>query len=289
MITLRNNLLEASINPKGAELTTLTLLATGRNYMWNGDPAFWGKFSPVLFPIVGTLKDNTYHYKGKAYQLPRHGFARDRNFELSEKTADRAVFLLTDDAASRENYPFAFRFSLIYELKERELQVTYRVVNPADLPLFFSVGAHPAFAVPLEEGASYSDYVLEFELAETAGRWPISPDGLIEKHPIPLMDHSSRLPISRELFSKDALVFKGLRSGWIRLVSEKYTAGWTFRYSGFPYMGIWAAKGADFVCIEPWCGIADPVSSDQEFTRKEGIHELAAGAVFERSWSIAPH
>lgn len=289
MITLKNNQLEATILPQGAELSSLVLRSTGRNYMWKGDPAFWGKYSPVLFPIVGTLKDNTYLYKGERYQLSRHGFARDRDFALVEQSESRAVFRLEDDTETRKQYPFAFRFSLIYELLNTTLKLTYRVENPASDSLYFSVGAHPAFAVPLEEGASYSDYALEFEQPETEGRWPISAEGLIEENPLPLLDQSILLPVTRELFSKDALVFKGLRSSWIRLVSDKHAAGWTFSYKDFPYMGIWAARGADFICIEPWCGIADPVNSNQDLTTKEGIQKLEAGGVFERSWSVTIH
>lgn len=283
---IENEFLKAEIKSKGAELCGLTDKATQLNYMWKGDPAFWGKHSPVLFPIVGALKDNTYYYGDKSYQLGRHGFARDRDFEVLEKSENEITFLLESDEETLQQFPFAFRFKIKYALSGKELTVTYSVVNPSDQPLLFSVGGHPAFALPLAEGTVYEDYYLEFEYEEAAGRWPISAEGLIEEAPVPIFSNSKKLPLSKSLFYKDALVFKQLRSQKLTLKTDKAAGGVEFKYPGFPYLGIWAAKNADFVCIEPWCGIADSVNSNQQFTDKEGINVLASGRVFERTWSV---
>ena len=150
--------------------------------------------------------------------------------------------------------------------------------------MYFSIGGHPAFNVPLVEGTEYTDYYLEFNKDEILPRWPISSEGLIEKIPEPFLQSGNILSLNKELFYKDALVFKNPASSMIFLLSNKTNHGLHFNFSGFPYLGIWAAKNADFVCIEPWCGIADSVHSDQQIINKEGINKLSAGEIFERKW-----
>jgi galactose mutarotase-like enzyme len=286
MFFIEDQQLRISIHPKGAELQSIYHKGHQTEYMWSGDPAFWGKHSPLLFPIVGTLKDNTYYYDGKPYQLSRHGFARDREFTVETQSAHAITFLLRSDEASLKVFPFAFELRISYRIDAGVLTTTYHVTNPAKSPIYFSVGGHPAFKVPLAPGTAYTDYSLEFDQPENAPRWPISKDGLIESQPQPLLDNTRRLPLTKELFAKDALVFKGLRSTEVTLRSDRTERGLTFKFPGFPFLGIWAAPGADFVCIEPWCGIADSVDTNQQWTEKEGINKLEAGASFERSWTL---
>ncbi len=286
MFTIEDKKLRVTIHPKGAELQSIYHKGNQTEYMWNGDPAFWAKHSPLLFPIVGTLKDNTYYYGDKPYQLSRHGFARDREFSVGVQTPEAITLLLRSDADTLAVFPFAFELRIGYQLTPEGLTTTYKVSNPAAEDLYFSVGGHPAFAVPLAAGTNYTDYYLEFDQEEKAPRWPISKDGLIEASPIPLLDDSKTLPLTKELFAGDALVFKGLRSSAVRLRSARTERGLRLSFPDFPFLGIWAAPGADFVCIEPWCGIADSVNSNQQWTDKEGINRLEAGGVFERSWTL---
>jgi galactose mutarotase-like enzyme len=286
MYTIENQSIKVSIHPKGAELQQLFRKADGVEYMWGGDPAFWGKHSPLLFPIVGTLKGNTYYYEGKGYSLSRHGFARDREFEMEKLDGDSIHFLLRSDDQTRAVFPFDFELRVIYRLLPGALSTTYRINNPSTQPMFFSVGGHPAFRVPLVADTEYSDYYLEFDGVETAPRWPISADGLIERKPTPLLEGTAVLRLTKSLFAKDALVFKNLVSTGVTLRSGKTLRGLRLDFPGFPYLGIWAAPGADFVCIEPWCGIADLVDSNQQLTGKEGINRLEGGGVFERSWTV---
>ena len=286
MLTIENQQLKISIQTKGAELQSIFQKDHQTEYMWNGDPAFWGKHSPLLFPIVGTLKDNTYYYGDKPYHLGRHGFARDREFQVETRSSDSLTFLLSNDDASLAVFPFAFQLRVIYRLTTDGLTVTYRVNNPAKDPLYFSVGGHPAFSVPLAAGTSYTDYYLEFDSVEDAPRWPISKDGLIEREPQPMLAHTRTLPLTKELFAKDAVVFKHLRSTGVTLRSARTQRGLRLEFPGFPFLGIWAAPGADFVCIEPWCGIADSVDGNQQWTGKEGINLLDSGGVFERTWTL---
>ncbi|WP_126246495.1 aldose 1-epimerase family protein [Chitinophaga rhizosphaerae] len=285
MTTIDNEILSVQISPKGAELQAIQRKDNHLEYLWSGDAAFWGKKSPVLFPIVGGLKNNQYRFNGKTYELGRHGFARDKIFELTEQTPHSATFVLTDDGDTLARYPFPFTLSIRYAVNDATLTVRYTVQNTGDQPMYFSIGAHPAFRVPLAEGTHYHDYALHFNAPENAALWPLSPEGQILDEPVAYFDNSQELPLTKELFLKDALVFKHLASNAISLRSDKTPHGLELRFPGFPYMGIWAAPNADFVCIEPWYGIADHVSASGDITRKEGIIELAPEAIFQREWS----
>lgn len=288
MISIENDRLKVVVKSKGAELDSIYNKETRLEYMWNGDPAFWGKKSPVLFPIVGTLKHDIYYFNHKEYSLARHGFARDMEFMLTDQTSTSVQFTLPNNETTLAMYPFSFRFAVIYSLHADELTVTYKIHNTSTDKMYFSVGGHPAFSVPLKDGTTYNDYYLEFNMPENAGRWPISRWGLIESPPVPFLNDTNRIPLTKELFYADALVFKDLRSTKISLRSDKIPNGLDFDFTGFPFLGIWAARNADFVCIEPWCGIADSVSTNQQLTDKEGIIELDSKRIFERSWKVRP-
>lgn len=285
MIHLKSKRLEAFIHPLGAELRSLKSLVTGLEYMWEGDPAFWGKVSPVLFPIVGSLKDNTYLFEGKSYALPRHGFAREREFKAEQPSENQAVFTLEQDEESLKSYPFPFRLQLIYEIQEETLHCTYKVHNPGDSPLWFSIGGHPAFKAPLMANTAYQEHYLQFNVVEPLERWLLE-DGLIANQCTPLEATLGRINLDPRLFYEDAIVLKNLRSGKVTLGSTRHAHGLDFCFEGFPYLGIWAAKNAPFVCIEPWCGHADTVGHHQQLTEKPGIEKLEAGANWERTWKV---
>ena len=285
-VLLENDFLKVEIVEKGAELKRVNHKQTGLEYMWNGDPAFWGKTSPILFPIVGTLKNDKYLYNGNSYALTRHGFARDSIFQVEEQKKEQVIFLLRSTHTSYENYPFDFELRVKYNLVEDILEVTYDVRNVGNDPMYFSIGGHPAFKVPLTEAPKYEDYFLQFNEQESLARWPISAQGLIQEEPIPLLTNSSVLKLTRALFKEDALVFKGLQSNRISIKSSLHNHGLDFYFEGFPYLGLWAAPGADFVCIEPWCGIADFVSHDQQLISKEGIQRIISQELWHRIWKV---
>ena len=283
MIHLSNDHLSADIHPDGAELRSLK--HHGREHLWSGDPAFWGKHSPVLFPIVGTVKGNVYTYEGKEYKLPRHGFARDKTFTAEVLSPSEARFTLADDESTRAVYPFAFRFHLNYKLYGARMILSYSVENPGVDDLYFCVGAHPAFAVPNAPGLSYEDYYLEFSEPETAGRWELE-SGLLKSAPVPFLNEAIRIPLSRELFAKDAIVLKGLRSSTLVLASAKDPHGVCFSIEGWPHLGLWAAPGADFLCIEPWQGHADHLDDDADIRTKEGVVRLEPGRTWSKAWWV---
>jgi galactose mutarotase-like enzyme len=239
-----------------------------------------------LFPVVGGLKDNTYQFEGNNYHLNRHGFARESVFEVENHSETSITFSLETSEATLKVYPFYFKFSLIYDIKGNKLSVTYKIENKAEKILYYSVGAHPAFNVPLVMGDTFTDYYLSFNSVESTGIYPILEDGLIANSPTPLLENTNVLPLTKELFYKDALIFKDLKSTEISIFNSKNKHGITISYSGFPYMGIWSAKDADFVCIEPWCGVADSTLTDGQISNKEGINQLAAAALFEREWYV---
>jgi galactose mutarotase-like enzyme len=286
MYQIESNQLLIRIDPKGAELKNVFHKLFAIEYMWGADPLFWAKTSPVLFPIVGTLKNNTYYYKEHPYSLTRHGFARDKTFHITEQRKDFIALSITSDADTLALYPFPFVFSILYQINNTELTVTYLIQNTGNDTMFFSVGGHPAFKVPLVEGTTYDDYKLLFEKMETLDSWPISKDGLIEKQPQALLEQSNVLPLRKDLFMKDALVLKHLQSSWVKFCSAKTEHGLQFTFTSFPYLGLWAAPGADFLCIEPWCGIADSVDTDQQLENKEGIIRLAPAASFNVQWKV---
>jgi galactose mutarotase-like enzyme len=287
-VTMENEHLKVTIKEKGAELNSVINKTTGLEYMWSGDPAFWGKTSPILFPIVGTLKKDTYSYKDKLYSLSRHGFAREATFQITTQREDSVIFSLSSTPASLQKYPFDFKLTVEYRLIQNNLEVIYVVTNGGRDDLYFSIGGHPAFKVPLVEATAYEDHYLEFEQKENCGRWPISPEGLIEERAVPFLQNSSVLTLTRALFKDDALVFKDLKSKKISLKSGAHQHGLDFYFSDFPYLGIWAAKSADFVCIEPWCGIADSVLHDQQLVSKEGIVKISKDESWTRSWKVRP-
>jgi galactose mutarotase-like enzyme len=286
MFILENEVLKVEVVSKGAELQSIVNKVFGIEYLWNGNAAVWSKRSPVLFPIVGSLKNNTFFYQGKPYQLPRHGFARDMDFEVEKQTPKEITLLLRSSAVTKINYPFDFEFRIRYQLLGDELSTEYMVKNTGNGILLFSVGGHPAFCLPFIAGTQFSDYYLRFEETENLSRWPISKDGLIQNHPIAVLEDTNRLKLQKSLFYGDALVFKYPASSEISLLSGKTPHGIQFQMGEFPFLGIWSAKDADFICIEPWCGIADSVNSDQQLEHKEGIEKTAAGKIFSRQWRI---
>jgi galactose mutarotase-like enzyme len=284
MLSLINDELTIGISPKGAELQSIFHQAHHCEYLWQGDAKYWGKRAPVLFPIVGQLKDDTYTFEGKSYHLPRHGFAREKEFEIEFSTAREATFLLRSNAESLNVFPFPFEFRLHYLLQENTLRVVCDVKNTGHSNMYFSVGGHPAFNVPLEHNLKMEDYFLELSSTEELTRYTLQ-KGLIHQ---PQLLHASNnhIPLSHELFYSDALVFKHLRSDHIALKSNKGARGLTCNMGDFPYLGIWSSKEAPFVCIEPWHGIADSTTHNNQLTEKEGIINLPSGHRWQASWQL---
>ncbi|WP_293745120.1 aldose 1-epimerase family protein [uncultured Pedobacter sp.] len=285
MITLENDYIKVSLAAKGAELQGLFSKETKLEYLWNANPKYWAKHSPVLFPIVGSLKNNSFIYQGKHYELPRHGFARDNVFNFEKLSESEGIFTLTQNVDTLKTYPFYFELKLKYQLIDRKLKLTYEVKNTGTSELLFSIGAHPAFAVPNTPDTVYEDYYLYFNADEQLTFWKLE-DGLVANETKNIALNARKLKLTHELFYNDALVFKNLQSNSISLLNTKNDNGLHFNFEEFPFFGIWAAPDAPFVCLEPWCGVADGVNHNQELSGKEGIIKLGAGKTWSRFWEV---
>jgi galactose mutarotase-like enzyme len=285
MITLENDYIKVSLAAKGAELQGLFSKETRLEYLWNANPKYWAKHSPVLFPIVGSLKNNSFNYQGKSYELPRHGFARDHVFNFEQISGTEAVFTLAQNEDTLKVYPFYFELKLWYRLIDRKLNLTYEVINTGTEELLFSIGAHPAFAVPNTPNTVYEDYYLAFNTDERLTFWKLD-DGLVADETEAIELGSHKLNLKHDLFYNDALVFKTLQSNCISLLNSKNDYGLHFHFEDFPFFGIWAATDAPFVCLEPWCGVADGVHHDQELIHKEGIIKLDVAESWSRFWEV---
>lgn len=278
-ISIQNNFLKATINTRGAELNSLVKFVDEKEYIWDGNPDFWGKHSPVLFPIVGTLKNNSYYYEDKKYELSRHGFARDLEFEVIKQTENSLAFSLKSSDLTLKSYPFSFELQLTYTLKENELKMGYSIHNLNDVKMPFSIGAHPAFALP----ESFEKYSLEFEKQENLECFILEKDLISTSYIIPLEE--KKIPLTYSIFEKDALIFKKLESKKITLI-EKNLPLLSVSIKDFESLGIWSKVGAQFVCIEPWLGYSDTTESNGNILEKEAIMILEPQKSFTSEFSI---
>ena len=277
--TISNSILKASINHAGAELFSIKD-KQDNEYIWEGNPDFWGKHSPVLFPIVGTLKNNTYKINRKEYHLPRHGFARDMEFSLIEKTENKAIFSLKSSEETLEKYPFEFELQLIYTLKESALELEYKVINYGKEKMPFSIGAHPAIALP----NNFEDYAFQFEKEENLKYYLLENDLISSKTKV-LETKNNLVALNYELFKNDALIFKTLESKSLTIWnnSKPYVK---VDYKDFPSLGIWTKENAPFICIEPWLGYSDTEENTGDLYKKEGILTLDTNKDFSAKFSI---
>lgn len=291
MYTLENNKLKISVKDIGAELCEIKSVKHHTGFMWDANPDIWGSFAPNLFPIIGALKDDTYTFENQKYTLPKHGFIRNNNqVKLLEQTPDSLTFGLAHSEDSLKIYPFKFEFYLTYKLSDNKIDVIHTVKNVDNKTMYFSVGGHPAFKCPVFEDENYEDYSLEFEHLENAKTHLINmANGLISSNTKPMFNHSKTLKLTPELFNEDALIFKDLRSKKVTLKSNKNGEVLTVAYPDFNYLGIWAKPNGNYVCIEPWLGIADNESTNQNFKDKEGILKLAPYKTFKATYNIEIH
>jgi len=275
---ISSDTLTATINSHGAELCSVKN-KNGIEFIWQAKPEVWARHAPVLFPIVGKLKNNQFIFEGKTYELPQHGFARDMEFTLKEKRENAFIFELQSNSQTKKIFPFDFIFQIAYILNRDKLTVQYKVKNPAPEALFFSLGAHPAFNVPLQANENFEDYYLEFE--KNNYDITILNEGLRTSGKQQLVLKDNKLVLSKNLFDKDALVFESSQINSVALCSSKSNHKIIMDSKGFPYFGIWSKKGCtEFVCLEPWFGVADHENTNQNFSQKEGIISLKAQEEF---------
>ncbi len=276
--SIQNEFLTIDVTSKGAELFSLKI--DNNDYLWNGNPAFWGKHSPILFPIVGTLKNNSYSLNHKKYSLSRHGFARDFQFDCIDIQANLIHLSLKANAETLAIYPFEFELQVKYIIHEKTLTIQYLVINNSNKNMPFSIGGHPAFSLTKGfENYNFQfsdDEILEYHLLE---------NGLIADKTEKLVLENKILPLKYKTFENDALVFKKLKSKSITIL-ENTKPYIKVNFDDFPNLGIWTVQNADFICIEPWFGYSDTTKSNGNLFEKEGILVLDSMQTFETEFSI---
>lgn len=291
MKTLSNNQLTIQVSPHGAELSSIVNNATGKEYLWQADPAYWKRHSPVLFPIVGSLWNNEYHHKGVAYQLSQHGFARDKEFELIKESDTELRFRLRKSEDTLKLYPFPFNLEIGYRLAGNQIEVIWFVENTGKEELHFQIGAHPAFYYPYYNEDSQQRGFFSFDRQEGLTYKLIQEKGCIGDQEYPLtLNAEGLLPLDTHTFDKDALVLENSQIKRVDLLDHDGSSYLTVYFTA-PVVGLWspAAKNAPFVCIEPWYGRCDRVNYAGEYKDKDWMQHLQPGEVFNASYFIEIH
>ena len=260
----------------GAQLSVLRDSGE-RDLLWDGDPSIWSGRAPLLFPIVGALAGGAYRVDAKTYHLPRHGFARNSAFQVVEASAASALFRLNADDASLQVYPFLFQLDVRFALDGATLSMTALIRNLGDRKMPASFGYHPAFRWPLPYGQPRSAHAIEFASDEPSPVRRLDTAGLLMPERFPTPAVGRRLALDDALFQNDAIIFDDLRS---RCVTYGAADGPRIRlkFPDAPYLGVWSKPQANFICIEPWHGVADPQGYSGNFNAKPGVFMVAPGA-----------
>ena len=279
--SLKNNVFFVNASKSGAELISIHNLTNKTDILWNPDLKFWNRISPVLFPIVGKLKDNSFLENEMHFEMLQHGFARNMEFEIIQHTENSLSMQLTSNEETRKQFPFDFLLNISYILIENCLDIHYSVTNLSSVEMPFSIGAHPGFAIdkPLNQ------YKLVFDQPFTADRYLID-NGLYTGESTPTMQNTHELLLSDELIQHDAVVFKNVPFYRVTLCELDNTPVVTVSSSDFPHWGFWTKPGAPFFCIEPWAGLADSTNATGNLRDKEGIHILEPNQMKQFSYSI---
>ena len=286
--TIGNESLIVSIKTKGAELTSIKADTT--EYLWQGNPEYWNRQSPILFPIVGPLKDHEYTFNGNSYKMMQHGFARDYDFNVIKKTNNSITFEQTASKESKAIYPFDFVLQIQYTIHDKSLDVKYIVKNPSTKDdLYFTIGAHPAFNCPFQEDQQRSDYQLVFDTNDMP-KTQDKEDGFYIDKWTQVFKEPGILDLPDTIFDDGSLTFNPNPFSKVTFVhkptQKKYLS---VEFKEFPYLGIWSSKSkspSPFICIEPWYGIADNANHNKDYKQKKGIIKLAPNRIFKTSYTI---
>lgn len=279
------------IDSKGAELISFQDVF-GVEYIWQKDAKYWGRSSPILFPIVGNLRDDKVIIEGKEYKIPKHGFCRDAEFKVLFQSETKAIFSYCDTEETREVYPYKFNLTLTYSFEDGKLEIGYCVLNQDEKPMDFCIGAHPAFNIPIKNEGDFADYVVGFNKKESDG----CPIYDVEKlqvnisNRINLLDEKNQFNLSYDKFDEDAIIFDKLKSDSVSVFSKKTGRGVQLDFDAFDFLAFWTPtkQDAKFLCIEPWCGMAVCSDEDNEFTSKRGVKHLDIGKQFKCKIKISP-
>lgn len=271
MITIENCILRLSVDEHGAQMRSLFDIENGKEYLWQADPDIWGRTAPVLFPAVGTVHENGYIYKDKEYPMPKHGFARDSEFDVEEKTQSKLVLALRPDEKIKEKYPFDFVFRTKFELEGRKLSFSYEVENSGNEDIYFSLGAHPGF------NCKHGDKII-FEKNENTSAVFYDGSDRPKANVPPVELCGNEMTLTKDLFDEGSLSFADIASESVSLVRDG-KAYMKMSFGKVPHLWLWSKPGAEFVCIEPWHG-ANECIPEKDITKKDGIIALAPKKTF---------
>ncbi|MDN5303175.1 MAG: hypothetical protein PWP46_54 [Fusobacteriaceae bacterium] len=280
MNIIENDFLKVEIADKGAEIKKIINKKNNQNYIWKGDSDYWGKTAPVLFPFIGGQKNGKFIAERKEYSQLKHGFARDNDFKVIEKNQTKIKYLFSYSEDTLKQYPFKFNLYIIYTLDENRLKTEYIVENLDNKEMYFSIGAHPAFSLLVNENIKYEDYYLEFEQEEELKSFII--DGVLLKNEKVNLGKRKILELKKDTFKNDAFVFENLKSKEITLKNKKDNRQVKVIFDKFPYLALWNVVNAEFVCIEPWCGVNDFTDFNGELKDKIGVEKLEELGKFKR-------
>ncbi|RKN77012.1 aldose 1-epimerase family protein [Ulvibacterium marinum] len=272
---IKNKHLTVTVNAKGAELTSLKSTATGKEFLWQGDSRTWKDQAPILFPIVGKLKRDTYRIANKEHTLKPHGFAKDEFFKRIYWDTDSLVMRLTSNTRTLKAYPFQFELEIAYKLEDSKLKTYFNVKNKGKVKMPFSIGFHPGFRYLGEEGHAISELYFDFGSDKPLERYYLE-NGLQASKKTMLHLRNGRLYLSDSLFSNRALVFKHADIHTVLFGSRNPSEQILVDVCDAPYFALWSwpFKRSNFVCIEPWWGLPDSLDSSQNLFEKEGIELL---------------
>lgn len=284
---LENDRLCVEITEQGAEVTRIYDKKRDTELLWDADPKYWQRHSPVLFPNVGKTYRNTVRIDGTQYPTSQHGFARDNRFKCVRETPDAVSLLFSSNEETKEVYPFDFDLIITYKLEGRSLVVTWEVLNTGDEEMFFTIGGHPAFRFAgLDEAKS--DYMLKFPEKESLDYILVNiAEGAADTarvYKLDLKDGCCRM--AEEMFANDALIFDNGQISEVWICRKDGTPRVGMKCEGFPNFGIWSVKDAPFVCLEPWMGRCDDVGFDKELSEKPNVNKVPAGGKFEQSYTV---
>lgn len=284
--TLENDQIRIKISSMGAELKSLADVKTGREYMWQADPEFWGRTSPILFPLVGNYFNKESRYKGEVYKMSQHGFARDMEFMMTRQEGDEIWFCLTDKEETWSSYPFAFALEAGFRLKGRSVEVLWKVTNPAGEDMYFSLGGHPAFQMPLMEDGKVNCY-LQFDCEGSVTSRNINGGFASDKYVEYPLAEGGILPVEKELFAEDALVIEKDQAHKVTLLDADQKPYVSVEFKA-PLFGVWSPShvNAPFICIEPWYGRCDHIGFTGDISEREWGNHLAPGASFKAAYTI---
>ena len=283
---LENDKIRIEIDSHGAELKSLVEKETGAEYMWCADAKYWGRTSPVLFPVVGNVSGKQYRTKGKTFDMGQHGFARDMEFTLESQTDNEIWFVLRSNEETLAKYPYEFVLKLGYRLDGAKVEVLWHVENPSEEELPFAIGGHPAFYCPVTSGGKQSDCYIQFDIAGSLKCSTI--DGYLVGDRVDTYElEDGMLRIDEHLFDNDALIIEKQNIKKVSLCDPKKQAFLTIEMDA-PLFGIWrpADPGAPFVCIEPWYGRSDRIGYAGELRDREYENVLAAGENWDAGYTI---